>query len=96
MPTEAMVRATSASVALCSHMPVSVRPTAASSVAIAQCIRRSPERSEWMPLSTMAMVPATNGIAEISPICRLPLTPSSLMIDGDQNAMVALPLTTQK
>jgi hypothetical protein len=44
----------------------------------------------------MAKVPAMNGIAASRPMTKLLLTPSSLMIEGVQNAMVALPLTMQK
>jgi hypothetical protein len=36
------------------------------------------------------------GMAEIRPICRLFWMPISLMMDGDQKAIVALPLTMQK
>jgi hypothetical protein len=53
-------------------MPVAIRPMQAMSVAMALCMRRSPVLSEWKPFQTMASVPATKGMAEIRPICRLP------------------------
>src|SRR5450830_283896 len=96
MPIAASVSAHSAMTALPSVRPVRIRPTLAMSVAMALCMRRSPVLSEWMPFQIMANVPAMKGMAEIRPICKLPLMPISLMIDGVQKAMVALPLTTQK
>ncbi|MPN22739.1 hypothetical protein SDC9_170122 [bioreactor metagenome] len=96
MPTEASVSAHRASRALCRNMPVRIRPAAAISAGMALCMRRSPVLSECMPFQTMASVPARKGMAEIRPICRLFWMPISLMMDGDQKAIVALPLTMQK
>ena len=44
----------------------------------------------------VAIVPAMNGTAARKPIAIEPCTPISLMIEGVQNAIVALPLTMQK
>src|SRR2546427_3936317 len=96
MPMEASVSAHRASTALCRNRPVRIRPAAAISADRAQCMRRSPVLSECMPFQTMARVPARKGMAEIRPICSVFWMPISLMMDGDQKAMVALPLTMQK
>src|SRR3954469_17015088 len=84
-PETPTTSAANASAGVFSKTPISTKPAAAARHESAQWERRSGTRSEVRPTSTSAIIAATYGTADNSPIVVLSVTPMPLMIVGTQN-----------